>query len=215
MSESITCYRFVTEDLRSENGDEQWSIGEWKKVDGELELCRVGLHACRTPYQSINYVYGTRWFKAEARGNILEYFDKFCASEMRLIKEIPITVIHQWMVDCAYRVLPIYEQQHPEDNRPRKALEAKQAWIDNPCEETARAAKAAWDAVKTADDAAWAAWAAVKTADDAAWAAWAASVATKATAWDAAKDADAIVVAWDEWKWQSEHLEELIQETVK
>jgi len=146
MSDTITCYRFVTDDLRSQKGDEKWVIGEWKKVDDELKMCKVGLHACKTAYQSLNCVFGTRWFKAEARGTILEGDDKFCASEMRLVKEIPIKVIHQWMVDCAYHVLPIFEQQCPNDIRLRKALEAKQAGIDNPCEETFQAVQIAWTA---------------------------------------------------------------------
>jgi len=165
MGNTITCYRFVTDDLKSQKGDEQWVVGEWKKVEGELDLCKTGLHACRTAYQSLNYVYGTRWFKAEARGTILEGDDKFCSSEMRLVKEIPIKVIHQWAIDCAYRVLPIYEQQHPDDDRPRRALEAKQAWIDNPCEETVGVA--AWVAAGVAARAAaWAvAWAAADAAE--------------------------------------------------
>jgi len=215
MSDTITCYRFVTDDLKSQNGDEQWAVGEWKKVDGELELCKTGLHACRTPYQSLTYVYGTRWFKAEARGTILEGDDKFCASEMRLVEEIPIKVIHQWAVDCAYRVLSIYEQHHPEDDRPRKALEAKQSWIDNPCEETFETTQIAARATTyTVWDATGAAWAAAKATGCAAdrSATWVAKHAAGAAA-------DAAWVAWDtrdaEVKWQREHLEELIQEALK
>lgn len=30
--------------------------------------------------------------------------------------------------DCAERVLPFFEEKYPEDNRPRKALEAGRAW---------------------------------------------------------------------------------------
>lgn len=232
MSETITCYRFVTDDLKSQNGDEQWTIGEWKKANGELELCKTGLHACKTPYQSLNYVYGNRWFKAEARGRILEGDDKFCSSEMRLVKEIPITVIHQWAIDCAYRVLPIYEQEYPNDMRPRRALEAKQAWINNPCEETAWATKDAasdaWDTTWNVWIAARNVWVAAKRAADAATAAvdWVAKYAAKHAAcyaWCAVKSA-ADAAAWAtaeattyvaEVKWQRKHLEELIQKTME
>jgi len=163
MTETVKGYRFVTNSLCSENGNIQWKIGEWIKIDGSLSLCHNGLHACRNPWESLSYVFGERWFTCEAQGEILEDEDKFCAREMRILKEIPVSVIHQWMVDCAYRVLHFFEEKHPEDKRPREALEAKQRWVDEPTEENraaawdARAAAwaAAWDAARAARAAAW------------------------------------------------------------
>jgi hypothetical protein len=35
-----------------------------------------------------------------------------------------------WAIDCAERVLPYFEKVKPEDNRPRKAIETLQMWID-------------------------------------------------------------------------------------
>lgn len=35
-----------------------------------------------------------------------------------------------WAIDCAERVLPYFEENYPEDPRPRQALETLQAWID-------------------------------------------------------------------------------------
>jgi len=34
-----------------------------------------------------------------------------------------------WAADCAERVLPLFEQAHPEDDRPRKAIEACRTWV--------------------------------------------------------------------------------------
>lgn len=34
-----------------------------------------------------------------------------------------------WAADCAERVLPLFEQAYPEDDRPRKAIEACRAWV--------------------------------------------------------------------------------------
>ncbi len=34
-----------------------------------------------------------------------------------------------WACDCADRVLPYFENTHPEDLRPRQAIEAGRAWI--------------------------------------------------------------------------------------
>lgn len=33
-----------------------------------------------------------------------------------------------WAADCAEHVLPLFNNQHPKDNRPRKAIEAARAW---------------------------------------------------------------------------------------
>jgi hypothetical protein len=34
-----------------------------------------------------------------------------------------------WACDCAERVLPYFERKYPEDNRPRRAIEAGRAWV--------------------------------------------------------------------------------------
>ena len=34
---------------------------------------------------------------------------------------------------CARQVLPVYETAYPNDNRPRRAIEAAEAWADCPC----------------------------------------------------------------------------------
>ena len=34
-----------------------------------------------------------------------------------------------WATDCAQHALPYFEEKHPKDNRPRKAIEAGRAWI--------------------------------------------------------------------------------------
>ena len=34
-----------------------------------------------------------------------------------------------WAAECAEHVLDMFEKDHPEDNRPRKAIEAGRAWV--------------------------------------------------------------------------------------
>lgn len=34
-----------------------------------------------------------------------------------------------WAADCAERVLPLFEQVHPQDDRPRKAIKACRDWV--------------------------------------------------------------------------------------
>jgi len=69
-----------------------------------------------------------------------------------------------WTTDCAAHVLHIFEQACPDDDRPRKAIEAARAYVHGEISAEAQAAardaatNAAWDAVKdTAWNAAWAA----------------------------------------------------------
>ena len=126
---TIKGYRFVTDELKSEHGNTQWKIGKWLKCKGKLSLCVNGFHASQKPIDSLDYIFGMRWFECEAQGEILKGSDKFCASEMRLIREIPNRVLRQFAIDCAYRVLHIFEEHYPKDKRPRQALEAVKAYL--------------------------------------------------------------------------------------
>jgi hypothetical protein len=92
-----------------------------------------------------------------------------------------------YAVYAAEQVIDIYEKEHPDDDRPRKAIEAAKKCIDDPSYKNRDAARAAAEA---AQDAAWAAaWAAeaaaraaAEAAQDAAW------VAARNAAWAAAKE---------------------------
>ena len=46
---------------------------------------------------------------------------------LKLIKNTDHKTLAVWAVDCAERVLPYFEEKYPEDNRPRRAIEALQA----------------------------------------------------------------------------------------
>jgi len=55
--------------------------------------------------------------------------------------------------DIAERVLPLFEEEYPEDMRPRMAIEAARRWAENPTEENLNAAAAAAaDAADASDD---------------------------------------------------------------
>jgi hypothetical protein len=53
-------------------------------------------------------------------------------------------------VAYAEHALPIFEKAYPEDDRPRKAIEAARAWAENPTEENRKAAADAANATNTA-----------------------------------------------------------------
>ena len=196
-------YKFVKENLKSEHGNIQWVLGEWQKCEGKSSLCETGLHASQKPLDSLNYIFGTRWFECEARGKILKDRDKFCASEMRLLQEIPKKVLIQFAIDCAKKTLPIFEREYPNDKRPRKVIKAAELYLKNPNALTCDAARTAYDASEAACTASaaratWAAYDASKT-DSTTRAAWAARTARAAyTASKAAYAAscDASEAAW-------------------
>jgi len=70
----------------------------------------------------------------------------------------------RYAVYAASQALHIYEEKHPNDDRPRKAIQAARRCVKNDTKENKAAAGAAWAA----------AWAAMAGAGDASGAAWAA-----------------------------------------
>ena len=66
-------------------------------------------------------------------------------------------------IKCGLSMLSVFEQQYPSDDRPRKALEAAEAWLANPTAERA-AAYATYTAGDAADAAAHAAYTAANAA---------------------------------------------------
>lgn len=130
MSELIKCYRFVKDDLTSENGELSWKIGEWNQVSGEIICCSNGLHAALTPRDSLRNVYGQRWFTAEAKGEIINKGNKIVASEMRIIQEIPKTVVQKFAVWCAKDCLKYYENNYPEDKNVSECIQAAGNFLD-------------------------------------------------------------------------------------
>ncbi|HVO41064.1 MAG TPA: hypothetical protein VMT34_00500 [Aggregatilineales bacterium] len=51
-------------------------------------------------------------------------------SMVELVRKTDHKTLAVWAIDCVERVLPYFEENYPEDNRPRKAVEACQAWIN-------------------------------------------------------------------------------------
>ena len=174
--------------MKSSRGNTTWKLGEWQKHRGKISICESGFHACQEPRDAFeNYIYGDRFFIVEARGKIKKGNNKFVASEMRLIKEVNLKMVSvEWAIYCARAVLNIYEKKYPNNDRPRKAIEAAEEWFKNSTEEN-RVAVAVGAAVVV--------WAAARSA------LWAAGAAAKATvkhakseaSW-AARAAEAVVV---------------------
>src|SRR3990167_6346793 len=154
---SIKGYKFIRENMKSKNGNHTWEIGKWYEYDGEISLCEHGFHACRTPAQAFNYIYGDKFFVVEAKGKIIKdnksSEPKFVASQMKLIKELPLKKIAvQYACACARECLKNYENKYPNDKRVSQAIQAAEDYMDGKIslEEISAAESAAWSAAGSA-----------------------------------------------------------------
>jgi hypothetical protein len=240
---TIKCFRWVKDDLTSKNGTMTWETGKWNKVNGELKMCENGLHAYTDAFESINNVFGNRWFVSEARGKILKEKNStnICSDEMRLNKEIPSIVWKRFALFCAKDCLKNYEKEYPNDKRVSDCIKATEDFLDGKITkgELIKARSAAWSAESAAESvaelvarsAAWsAAWSAESAAESArsaesAWsAAWSAARSAESAARSARSAAEsARSAAWSAWsaaesvakKRQKQELLRLIKEYVK
>jgi hypothetical protein len=194
-------YKFLNEDGSAIYGSGKWSLpkddqpGNWMPHVEELISCKSGYHLCRT--EDLVIWMGPRLFVAEVRGDVVESDDKIVCHQARLIKEVTTwnkTTAQQFAIECAKHVLHIFEKAYPDDNRPRRALEVAQRFLDGDASED-ELRTASRDASRAAGDA----------ASAAAWAAWDAWDASRA-AWWAARDArDA------EHEWQTKLLLDMLK----
>jgi len=163
-------------------GNMEWSLpsvkgpGKWHQFDGQIEICRSGLHLTTAPYQSW-MLWGARVYEVEAQGIIEWQEDKCVCRRARLIRE----VAEPWWTEAGEFVakLPSVPYFQPDD-KPLRSWKLFTAAAGD-AGDVARAA--AWDAAGAAarDAARDAAWGNVYR--DAAW------DAARATAGDAARDA--------------------------
>src|SRR3954452_1587911 len=71
---------------------------------------------------------------------------------LALVQDIDQKTLAVWAIDCTKRVLPYFEQQFPDDQRPRHAIEALQAWLQTGVFRMAIIRKASLDAHAAARD---------------------------------------------------------------
>ncbi len=187
----------------------RYRLGAWQpEVEGELVACHNGYHLMRPEHLS-------RWiardlFVAEYDPEtVMECPDKVVVSRCRIVEHLrgwDREALILCAADFAEKVLPIFEARFPDDDRPRKAIEAAEAagaaWAAGAAGAAAGAAWAAEAAGAAAEaagaaGAAGAAWAAeaAGAAAEAAGAAWAAEAAGAAGAAGAAEAAGAAAEA--------------------
>ncbi len=190
MTEIITAYKFLRDDRRSGMGNEPpWGEGETRSVKGEIIPCERGYHASPTPWDALRYAPGSALCVVRLSGDLMPHgnpVDKYAARTCEVVRIVNVArELRLFAADCAERVLPIFERNHPDDDRPRKAIEAARAYARG--EITIKRLDAARAAAEdAAEDAAWAAArdAARGAARDAARAAWDAARVARGAARD-------------------------------
>ena len=162
-------YKFLRTGLKSKYDGSPWKLGEWRKVNSPCEPC-VGLNASRNIVDALSYVQGEILAKVEYKGGVIDSGDKLTCEKMRIVRTWKWTKEHsvRLAVYAARQVLSIYEEEYPGDDRPRRAIEAAEAYLKDPSNKTARAAV---HATAAAAGAVYAARSAVHAADAAALAA--------------------------------------------
>jgi len=129
--------------------------GKWVHVDGDLDMCKRGIHAC-------TFAQATRWLREECyvielRDVVSDDGAKLLARSGRLVRRVDSwdqRAMVRFAADCAAHVLPIFERKHPKDGRPRKAIQAARKWARNPREKNAAASSYAAAASYAASSAA-------------------------------------------------------------
>ena len=137
----------------------KWEIGKCYKADGELHMCNNGFHCSVKPLDAMGYVAGEILAIVEVEGKSLKQSDKECWSEMR------IKNAYRWTkkdsvalsIYSAELVLTNFEKIYPDDDRPRKALEAAKKVLKNDNKKNRSAAESARSAWSAARSAAWSA----------------------------------------------------------
>ena len=177
--------------LPTQNDDGTWTPGEWMpEVRGNLEPCANGYHVV-TLEQLPDWL-GERIFEVEPGDEIVHEDNKSVTRTCRLTRECTgwnERTARLFACDCAERVLYLFEARHPDDGRPRKAIEIARRYAEGKAavEELAAAREAAWAAaLDVAWDVAWEA--ALSTSWDVAWEA--ARDASRAAAWAASLNAE-------------------------
>jgi len=181
-----TRYKFLKTGYKSKHGDMKWKVGKWYTHDGGLDMCQSGFHCSKGIYQAFNYVQGPILAKVEVDGKSIIEDDKEVWEKMRIIKSWRWTKRDSvlFSIYAASLVLKNFEKKHPNDKRPRQAIQAARRWVNNPTKKN----------MSAAESAAWSAW-------SAAWsAAWFVDESARSAAWSVAKKLD---------KWMKRHLKNL------
>ena len=128
-----------------------WIIGEWREEKEPAELCK-GLNCSPRIYDAMQYVNMEVIAQVEIKGKTIKSFNKFTCQSMMIKKawkwekkdSVALSIF------AAELCIKNFEKIYPNDKRPRQAIEAAKAWLENPTEENKNAAWSAKSATRSA-----------------------------------------------------------------
>lgn len=131
----MQAYHFLKDDLSSDRGKlrRPWKVGETRSINGEPIMCLRGFHASPTPYDALIYAPGSMLCVVELGDDARTeagHEDKLVSRSRTLIRYVDASKdLRLFAADCAERVLHVFEDNFPGDDRPRKAIEAARAFV--------------------------------------------------------------------------------------
>lgn len=122
-------------------GNCRWTLGVWQSVPSVV-MCQSGFHCSKRPYSAFSWTPGEILASVEVDGESIVHDDKEAWQHMRIIRA------WKWRkqdsvafaIFTSSAVLQHYEQDYPQDTRPRTAIEAARAWLEVPSKENEAAA---------------------------------------------------------------------------
>lgn len=151
----MRAYHFLRDDMTAASGDEPaWTVGETRTLPADRKIipCEYGYHASPTLFDALVYAPGSMACVVEIDGDVTPHgdpLDKYAARTRTLVAAVDLTVaLRLYAADCAEHVLPLFEAERPNDDRPRKAIEAARAYARGEIGAAAREA-AVWAAAAT------------------------------------------------------------------
>ena len=150
-------YHFLRHNYRAGRGDEKpWVIGETRIIPvanrKKIVLCKYGYHFSPTLFDALMYAPGPLACLVQVPDESQvskEDSPKGVTYQRTLVKAINVDrELRLFAADCAERVLLIFERERPNDDRPRKAIQAARDFangkIDAAARAAARAAETKW-----------------------------------------------------------------------
>ena len=138
-------YKFLKEEdgnFKSVSGNQIWKIGKWYSISGDLKICENGFHCSQFIQDAMSWVRGNCLAQVSVQGSSIVDETKECWESMKIVKTWDWTpeMSVKLGVFAAEQALPIWEKEYPDDNRPRKAIEAAKAYFEDLCGDAADAA---------------------------------------------------------------------------
>jgi hypothetical protein len=119
-------YKFTKKDRLGiyQTGYQYPTPGQWTEPVKPV-LCEAGYHVCSLDYL-FNWKDECLW-EVEVRGEAVHGDDKSAFEQIRLVRQIEAwnpKTLRLYAADVAEDVLELFEQKYPDDDRPRKAIQA-------------------------------------------------------------------------------------------